>query len=221
MGSHSSKPKKSLNIFSDKLTRSNVEETKETPEFMDKIIPLGQKQVVNEDKERKRLFNKAKSYLHQGNVAFRDSRYDIARNKYSIALSVLKAGCENHSTQIASVLNNLAIMEFAEGRYEEAKNLLREALELRRELSGREFMEDGNLFNIGLESAVLKLKSKGIHDSADAEKFVTKIIEHKEYDGLIADSINNIAAALVVEGNFVEAKNLFQESLEIRKASYD
>ena len=83
------------------------------------------------------LIKKAKSYIHQGmdinlsnlltwlvlllifhagNLMFRESKYDVARNRYSLALSLLRGGYVDDNTHIATILNNLGIMEYAEGR---------------------------------------------------------------------------------------------------------
>ena len=107
-------------------------------------------------------------------------------------------------------------MEFADGRFEEAKSLLDESLKIRKGWTGQEIPKDKEQ-NYGLESIVLKLRARHHSKiSGEESQIITKIMEHEKFDGLIADSINNMAATLVAQDQLEDAKKLFLESLNIR-----
>jgi soluble cytochrome b562 len=131
---------------------------------------------------------------------FRESKYDVARNRYSLALSLLRGGYVDDTTHIATILNNLGIMEYAEGRYNEAKVLHEEALAIRKQKSlssatkSKSVSQDDEDFDTnqeGLESLVLKMKKHNKKvDNDDKSEFITKLEEHTAFDAVIAGNKN-------------------------------
>eukprot|EP01041_Mallomonas_annulata_P009396 gene9396-19495_t len=170
------------------------------------------------------LVKKAKEYIHQGNLLFRESRYNLARNRFSLALSILRGGHEIDSKHIATILNNLGIMEYAEGRYDEAKKLHEEALNIRKDISGSQELSSKSLQDTkqeGLESLVLKLKSTSTaHEKNENQDFISKLEEHSAFDAVVADSLNNVGACLVAQKEYDDARRFFLESCEIRKVIF-
>eukprot|EP01036_Dinobryon_divergens_P037990 gene37990-49794_t len=153
------------------------------------------------------LVKKAKEYIHQGNLLFRESRYNLARNRFSLALSILRGGHEIDSKHIATILNNLGIMEYAEGRYDEAKKLHEEALNIRKDISGSQELSSKSLQDTKQEGACLVAQKE--YD--DARRFFLESCEIRkvifgEKSIPVAESMENLATILDLMGNISEAE---------------
>lgn len=56
---------------------------------------------------------------------FREGRFDLAKTQYATALKFLKAqDSPKDDVSKVTALSNIAILDFADGRYEQAKELL-------------------------------------------------------------------------------------------------
>ena len=79
--------------------------------------------------------NESRKLFLEGNRLFREGRFDAAKSYYEHALLVLRDQLTEHPASAALALSNIGIIEFSEGRYNQARELLREALDLRQRVS--------------------------------------------------------------------------------------
>jgi len=79
--------------------------------------------------------NESRKLFLDGNRLFREGRFDSAKSYYEHALLVLRDQLTDHPASAALALSNIGILEFSAGRYTQAKELLREALDLRQRVS--------------------------------------------------------------------------------------
>ena len=78
----------------------------------------------------------AKEQLHEGNEAFRRRDIKAASTSYRKVITCLQT-CAESKTQnkfLSSAVSNLAIIEFAEGRYAAARMMFEKVLELRNKI---------------------------------------------------------------------------------------
>lgn len=114
------------------------------------------------------------------------------------------------------VLSNLGVLEFAEGRYEEAKALLQEALAQHRSVDPEGEMTFPNLSNL----SIAVRRDILFHRIPDSQKVIaTELKEHGSVDALVADLLNNVGACYEVLGDLEEARQFYQESLNLRRVS--
>ena len=147
----------------------------------------------------------------KANNYFREANIDQAKQKYTDAVLKLKQ-CDQkgveHDHSIA--LSNLGVLQFAEGRYDEAKTLLTEALNQRMLLLHQNDFPDPSLSSL---SIALK-RDIMFHRVPDSQKVMAaELKEHGNIDSIAADLLNN----LEVSGDLDEAKRFYEESLNLRK----
>jgi len=128
-------------------------------------------------------------------------------------------------------LSNIGLIEFAEGRYNEAKALLTEAVAMRKKDGHKKKLKEGgeggspsiNLMD-GLESLSIELSQDHMmfwkSPTMEQKRLAASLKEHGSVDVVTADSLNNLAACLEVLGRLDEAKPLYEESLNLRKIVY-
>lgn len=160
----------------------------------------------------------ARDVLHAGNDLFKEQKFNEAKKRYAEAIETLQHGAgssRSHDNHVAG-LSNLGVMEFAEGRYEEAKRLLQEALNHRREYLGQN--DSKQTSNISSLYIALK-KDKEYHHRAsiDLGHDASHLIEHSTVDGLTAELLHNLAACHQKTGDLETAKKLYEECLQLRK----
>jgi len=175
------------------------------------------------------LIEEAKQDFQEGNNFFRDRKFDQAKTAYSKALEKLTR-CEKDDigAHQVSTLTNLAAIEFAEGRYKEAKSLLERALAERRRAideSGSEEVKqkqakEGDTDNLTAISLALK-RDMTFRQLPDSERLLAgEIKEHATIDAMTSDLFNNLAACCEVIGDLKEAQQFYEESLALRKLIY-
>jgi len=234
---------------------------------------MGNRKSAEADLETTNEYNealaRAREMFCEGNIFFRQKMYSKAKYAYSEALAVLRSGCtgegEGPPQDITSAaLTNLGILEFAQGRFHEAKKLHVEALQMRRKAlkkgkdkdkgKGKDKGKDkgsGSL-SLGREDSSETISSDGAGSgtgtgtgtgsgssmqgletlSASLRKdsrcgqhtpeqsLITRIEKHEKVDGLLADSLSNLAACYELLGDFEAAIGLYREALEIRKVLF-
>lgn len=120
--------------------------------------------------------------------------------------------------ETAAALSNLGILEFVDGRFEDAKKLLEEALALRRPWLHKKKPEGETSYESMETVAVSLCKDHRFCRAPEDQRVLAKELkEHGQLDAVIADTINNLAACLEVLGQLEEARPLYEESLQLRK----
>lgn len=193
-----------------------------------------------------KCFESAKKLFYDGNKLLKQSNFLAARISYYRAINILKR--LNHSKKreeediVASRkaemnhttcgLSNLAAMEFAAGRFGEAKKILQQACEYRQSIDGvqeisipEETKEEGEKLNVCPDSLVaLKIalnKDITFHRLPDSQKMMACVIEvHSSIDCITADILNNLAACNEVLGLVEPAIGMYTESLNLRKVVF-
>ena len=131
-----------------------------------------------------------------------------------------KTGHTEEDLEQAAALSNLGILEFADGRYEEATTLLKEALALRRPWLHKKSAEsDKTKIYESMDTVAVSLcKDHRFCRVPEDQLVLAKVLrEHGALDAVIADTINNLAACLEVLGQLDEARPLYEESMQLRK----
>jgi tetratricopeptide (TPR) repeat protein len=182
----------------------------------------GKVSVVEQNKQT--LIDEAKQDFQEGNNFFRDRKFDQAKQKYSSALEKLTR-CEqaDKGQHHAMALTNLGAIEFAEGRYKEAKDLLQKALEERRRAieatgeSAEKHEKEGDGDNLTAISLAMK-RDMAFRQLPDSERLLAgEIKDHATIDAMTSDLFNNLAACCEVIGDLKEAQQFYEESLALRK----
>ena len=123
-----------------------------------------------------------------------------------------------HHHHHAAALTNLGVIEFAEGRYNEAKALLNEAVRKRRMLVHKDEFQPPNISSL---SIALK-KDRVFHKapSAKIEMEAAMLKEHGTVDAMTAEVIGNLAMCCQKTGDLEEAKTLYEECLKLKKVNH-
>ena len=124
-------------------TKGDEEETKDSVGAREKHQPQRSDSLRTEN-----AVNESRKLFLEGNRLFREGRFDAAKSYYEHALLVLRDQLTDHPASEAMALSNLGIVEFSEGRYNQAKALLREALDLRQRVRLKSFLN----INISLDN---------------------------------------------------------------------
>ncbi|MFM7449309.1 MAG: tetratricopeptide repeat protein [Leptolyngbyaceae cyanobacterium] len=115
---------------------------------------------------------------------------------------------------LATSLNSLAQLYASQGRYEEAEPLLREALQLRRELLGERNPDVATSLN----NLALLYNAQGRYEEAEplyreALQLRRELLGDRHPD--VATSLNNLALLYKDQGRYEEAEPLYLEALAI------
>jgi tetratricopeptide (TPR) repeat protein len=142
--------------------------------------------------------------------------YEKAEPLYNESLKIRKKVHENEHPDVASSLNNLALLYENQGRYEEAEPLYKESLKMRKKFLGDKHPDvAGSLNNL----AEL-YRNQGRYEEAeplykDAHEMWQKLLgeEHPH----VATSLNNLAILYTNQRRYEKAEPLYKESLKMRK----
>ena len=117
---------------------------------------------------------------------------------------------------VATSLNDLALVLRDQGKLVEAESLQREALGLRRKLYGHKHADVA----ISLNNLALVLRSEGKLAEAEQLQREALAMQKKLFGNehlAVATSLNNLAWVLHDEGKLADAESFFRESLAIQK----
>ena len=122
---------------------------------------------------------------------------------------------EEHS-DIATSINNLALLYHDQGQYSNAEPLLVQALEMRQRLLGEEHPDVAT----GLNNLAVLYDSQGRFN--EAKPLYVKALEMRqrllgEEHPDVATSLNNLAAFYKSQGRYSEAEPLYVQALELKK----
>ena len=150
-------------------------------------------------------------YFYQG-----QGNYELAEPWYQSCLTSLKKLFGQDHPDVASSINNLALLYESQGRYDEAETLFLQALELRKKLFGQDHPDVASSINnlAGL------YESQGRYDEAEtlflqALELRKKLLSQDHPD--VASSINSLALLYESQGRYDEAETLHLQALELRK----
>jgi tetratricopeptide (TPR) repeat protein len=168
-----------------------------------------------ESEEAGRLLNEIGYYLKNSKAD-----YEQAKPLYERALAIWEKVHGKEHPDVATSLNNLAGLSYAQGDYEQAKPLFERALAIREKVFGKEHpsvgVSYGNLAGIYeaqgeyKQAEPLRRKALEIH-----EKVFGK--EHPD----VATSLNNLAVLSYAQGDYEQAKLLYERALAIREKVFD
>nr|WP_232224256.1 tetratricopeptide repeat protein [Mastigocladopsis repens] len=137
---------------------------------------------------------------------------DLAVKYYSKAAELQKElGLER---DLATSLNNLALLYDSQGRYSEAEPLYQQALELRKRLLGEEHPDVAQSLN----NLAYLYRSQGRYIEAEplyqqALELRKRLLGEEHLD--VAQSLNNLANLYRSQGRYIEAEPLYQQALEL------
>jgi len=160
-------------------------------------------------------------YLNWAGYNFDDAGfYDRAQVHYEQALALRERSLDKDDPDIATSLNNLALLYYAQGKYAEAEPLYEKALGIRKRALGEEHPDVAtNLNNLALlyASQGKYVEAESLYQRALAidEKVLSK--EHPS----VATDLNNLASLYDLQGKYVEAEPLYQMALAIYEKVLD
>jgi len=172
------------------------------------------------------LIDDSKKDFQDGNNYFRDRKFDQAKASYSAALEKLTKCEPDKSTTHALTLSHLGVLEFGEGRFKEAKELLKRAVEERHKAimesdnKGEQKEQEGDGDNLTSITLALK-RDLSFRQLPDSQRILAgEIKDHATIDAMTSDLFNNLAACCEVIGDLQEAQQFYEESLMLRKIVY-
>ncbi|MBW4446067.1 MAG: tetratricopeptide repeat protein [Spirirestis rafaelensis WJT71-NPBG6] len=153
-----------------------------------------------------------------GNAQFYKGQglYDKAEPWLKQCLEVTKKRLGEEHPDVATSLNNLALVYRHQGHYSKAELLYRKALELMRHLLGEEHPDVA----ASLNNLALLYKSQGRYTEAQplyqqALELMRRLLG--EEDPHVALSLNNLALLYSDQGRYSEAEELLLQALELRR----
>jgi tetratricopeptide (TPR) repeat protein/tRNA A-37 threonylcarbamoyl transferase component Bud32 len=145
------------------------------------------------------------------------ARYDDAEPNLRKSLAIFRAALPARHPNIATGLNNLAVVLKDQNRLAEAETLYREALEMRRAA-----VPDGRPeLAAALNQLANLLLAQNKYAEAESVQREALAIEHAVFPAghvVIAKSLGSLGVALAFQNKLAEAEPLFRESLAIYRA---
>jgi tetratricopeptide (TPR) repeat protein len=162
-------------------------------------------------------FAEAGELLNQtGDYLYERARYEQTEPLYKRALAIRKKVLGLQHPDVATSLNNLAMLYYSQGRYEQAEPLYVKALEMNKRLLG----EEHPTVATSLNNLAMLYSDQGQYDKA--EPLLEQTLEmNKRLLGeehlTVATSFNNLAGLYFSQGRYEQAEPLFKRALEMRK----
>jgi CHAT domain-containing protein/Tfp pilus assembly protein PilF len=165
---------------------------------------------------RKELEAKARALNEAGDKAYRENRLDEAVKAFTECLAMLKRLHTGDHSDVAVILNNLAVLLSAQGKASEAEPFDRDALAMRRRL----FKGDHRAVAQSLDNLGALLTAQG--KAAEAEPYLRDALAMRQrlYQGdhpYVAESLNNVGSLLQHQGKAAEAEPYLREALAMRQ----
>ncbi len=151
-----------------------------------------------------------------GNLAFTLGRYEDARPLLEQALEIGKKTLGLENPNVATSINDLATVYYAQGRYLEAEALLKQSLAIRTKvLGGKDPAVAASLNNL----AEL-YRAQGRYEEAEphylqALQILQEALGHEHT--YVASSLNNLAMLYYAQRQYVQAAAFFKQSLTIQE----
>jgi tetratricopeptide (TPR) repeat protein len=130
------------------------------------------------------------------------------------SLSIEQKSLGNEHPNVATSLNNLALLYNNQGRYEKAEPLFQQALSIQQKVLGEEHPDVAtSLYNLGS-----LYHDQGKYDQAETLYQQALVIRQKAFGKehpAVASSLNNLALLYRNQGRYDQAEPLFQQALII------
>ncbi|MBW4661068.1 MAG: tetratricopeptide repeat protein [Drouetiella hepatica Uher 2000/2452] len=142
--------------------------------------------------------------------------YSQAEPWYEQCLSSVQTRLGAEHPDVASSLNNLALLYKSQGRYEDAEPLYVQALEMYQRLLGQEHPAVA----LSLNNLALLYYAQGRYE--DAEPLLVQALEMRQRllgqeHPNVAQSLNNLALLYYAQGRYEDAEPLLVQALEMRQ----
>jgi len=166
-------------------------------------------------------FSQATHLLHQTGAYLHDrTRYDEAKQLYLDALELREQILGPEHPEVATTLNNLALLYYNRGQYSQAESQFQRALEIKEKALGFEHPEVA----LTLNNLAVLYSSQGKYIQADslfqrALSIQEKILDAKHPD--LAITLNNLATLCRHQGRYAQAERLCQRALTIQEKALD
>ncbi len=143
---------------------------------------------------------------------------DEAREQFEDCLELRRGLYGGDDPLLARALNNLAAWHYRAGGYEEAGQLYRDALDMRRRLG-----EEGLYLVKAISNQASILMNRGGY--AEAEELYREALAIREdaygpEDPAVASSLRSLGILLYIRSDFERAEPLLRRALEIRRRSF-
>ena len=171
--------------------------------------------------QRKELEARWKGLMLEGAKSYRSGQVPRAVRSFKEALRVAQrlyptAECPRGHANLATSLNNLAMLLQARGKYAEAEPLLRDALQMRQRLFKGDYPDVANSLNnlAGL------LHARGKYTEANPLFRAALQMRQRLFKGAhpdVAQSLNNLALLLGTWGKYAEAESLYRDALKMKQ----
>jgi len=152
--------------------------------------------------------------VQSGKSADRERELALAEQYFNRAI-VLQTQFQQQDA-LATSLNNLAVLYYSQGWYNDAKPLFLQSLDIRKHQLGDYHPDVANSLN---NLAVL-YESQGLYN--DAEPLYLQSLDIRKHQlgddhPDVASSLNNLAVLYHFQGKYNDAERLYSQSLDIRK----
>ncbi|MGF1935442.1 MAG: tetratricopeptide repeat protein [Nostoc sp. ChiQUE02] len=153
-----------------------------------------------------------------GNAGFYNGQglYTQAEPWYQRCLEATKKRLGEEHPDVATSLNDLALLYYSQGRYSEAEPLDIQALALRRKLLGEEHSDVAQSLN----NLALLYNSQGRYSEAEPLDIKALALRRKllgEEHPDVAQSLNNLASLYNSQGKYGEAEPLYIQALALTR----
>lgn len=133
-------------------------------------------------------------------------------------MNLLQLSSQNtEKMQTAHALSNLGLLQFADGRIQEAKALHQEALELRKSLESTHGLSEDIEY---LAWDMNREFTSTHHLKRNHSHLISRLQQHDSIDALISDSLNNLGGCLELAGDYEEALQMYSEAFELRRVLF-
>jgi tetratricopeptide (TPR) repeat protein len=142
--------------------------------------------------------------------------YALAEDPCQRCLVAVKEKFGDLHPDVATSLNNLALLYYSQGRYADAEKLRLQCLEIERETLGEKHPQ----FASSLNNLSELYRSQGRYEEAEP-LYLQALALNQELLGdrhpSVATSINNLAALYDLQGRYAEAELLYKQALALRQ----
>jgi tetratricopeptide (TPR) repeat protein len=185
-----------------KMTQLAYRESGEYYEKAAKLLPVGNDGVLA-------------LYLNYAGMAFDDAAlYDKAKSLYERALAIHEKIHGKEHPDVATSLNNLALLHKTQGHYDQAKPLFERSLAIDEKVYGPDHPDVAT----DLNNLASLHRTQGNYDQAkplyERSLAILEKVHGKEHPH-VATSLNNLAELHRTQGNYDQAKPLYERSLAI------
>jgi CHAT domain-containing protein/Flp pilus assembly protein TadD len=166
------------------------------------------------DVDRAEQLAEAARLYDQGMELYQVGRYGEAEPLYQEALTIFRQQLGNSHPDVATSLNNLALLYEAQGRYGEAEPLYQESLTIYREHWGDRHPDIATSLN----NLAALYRMQGRYGEAEPlyqEALAIRREQLGDRHSNTATSLNNLAGLYRVQRRYGEAEPLYQEALAI------